>query len=326
MSTNELRPLPDPHTLEEAEHLVTEARQLLAQAQDIHDQALGAAIRYALRGGRRLVDVPELLGLTHAQVLRYLGRDDVSLLPHDPDAAVDLFLRYLPEIDRDDISWTRGARLCLQPTPAVERVAALAVRDGREFPYTVRMIGEGLVNRGVVQGAGNRSSVTRTYNGVRHKVWIMEAGVLENSDLAWSPDLRDPLARSLRATDHPDESGPTLRSEDARVAALRFLDLLGLVESSEGAGGLARFGAVKDDRLHIADPRAAVVAIAHIARTQDERFPWTEDLVQDGLRSMSALSVDGAGRVKVGRRVQGVLQRVWDLDRAFIPKQGTRRI
>ena len=326
MNWHELDKPREPRTLEEARELVDDARRLRVLADELHSQSLGAAIRVALRGGRRLSEVPDLLGLTYAQVHRYLGRDDLSLPPHDTDAAVDLFLRYLPEIDRDDISWTRADVLYLQPTPAVERVAAIAARDGREFPYTVRMIGEGLLKRGVVQGDGNRSSITRTHHGEKHKVWVMEALLLENSDLAWSPDLTDPLARSLRAIDHTPTPGKTFGSEEARVAALRFLDLLAVVEATPAFGGLDRFGAVKDDRLYIADPQYAVVTAKHIARTQHERFPWNVELVQAGLIAMSALSTDNAGRVKVGRRIQGKLQRVWDLDRTFIPKPGRRRI
>ncbi|MFJ6534485.1 hypothetical protein [Microbacterium sp. NPDC091662] len=326
VTANELEPFDEPHTLEEAQQLINEARRLRARAEDIHDQALGSAIRLALRGGRRLSEIPELLDITHSQARRYVGRDDVKLLPINLDAAVDVFLRYLSKIDRDDISWTRGDQLYIQPTAAVDRVAALAARDGREFPYTVRTIGEGLMNRGVVQGAGRRSSVTRTRHGEKHKVWVLEAILLEDIDLAWNADFTDPLARSFRALEHIPHTARTTAAEEARIAALRFLDYLALVETSSTFGGLERFGAVRSNRLYITDPTRTIHTLKNIARAQGEHFITTTPQVEAGLHAISALKMDSAGRLKVGRRIDGKLQRVWDLDRSFIPAAQARYI
>lgn len=310
MSTDELHPFPEPHTLEEAQQLVIRARRLLAQAQDVHDQALGAAIRVALRGGRRISDVPGLLELTYAQTRRYLGRDDLKLLPHDPDAAADMFLRYLPEIDRGDISWNHADELYIQPTPAVERVAALAARDGRTFPWSVRDVAEGLMRRGVVRGDGTRSSVSRTRNGQTLKVWAMELVVLTDLDLVWSPDFTDPLARSFRAIDHKfdtaDQKAAAQRRQPDPRAAQEFLRI---VRSSDAA----QFGEIRGDRIFM-HPQTAVARAIEIAAEEGQEFPYTASEIADGLHQMGALRVDGSNKRSVGRRIEGKLVRVWDID------------
>lgn len=320
MTSNELHPFDEPHTLEEAQLLVAEARRLRARAEEIHDQALGAAIRLALRDGRRMTDVPDVLNLTYAQTRRYLGRDDQKLLPINYSAAADLFLRYLLEIDRGDISWNRADQLYIQPTPAVHRVAALAARDGRTFPWSVRDVGRGLLTLGVVQGEGSKSSVSRTRNGQKVKVWAIELIALEDLDLVWSPFFGDPTARSFRAIDYKfDEIDRKEAAAAAAASAKRHPKPNPANEFLQAVreAGASEFGVIRGDRV-LMHPPTALQRVAEAAETLGRSFPYSTTEVADGLHAMGALHVDRENKRAVGRRIDGRLVRVWDVDLSLL--------
>lgn len=295
-----------PRNLEEAQQLVEEARRLRARGEDLHDQALGSAIRVALRDVQRLTAVPDVLNITYAQARRYVGRDDVSLLPINFSAAADYFFRYLPEIELDDISWVRGDHLLVQPTPATQRVKDRATRDGRQFPWNVRDIGEGLLNLGVVTGEGTHSSVTRTHNGVKRKVWVIERAALDDLESVWSPDFADPLARALRAIDQDHEEPDRDRGlGDSRTAAQELLLII-------RAAGASEFGIVRGDRV-LLHPAQTISRATSIATHEGRSFPHSTRQISEGLSLLGVLPSSSGKARTVGRRIDGKLVRVWDV-------------
>lgn len=295
-----------PRNLEEAQQLVEEARRLRARGEDLHDQALGSAIRVALRDVQRLTSVPDVLNITYAQARRYVGRDDVTLLPINFNAAADIFLRYLPEIELDDISWVRGDHLLVQPTPATQRVKDRATRDGREFPWNVRDIGEGLRKLGVVAGDGTRSSVTRTHNGIKRKAWVIERAILNDLDSAWSPNAVDPLDRALIAIEKNHEAHEQRRSRGInRDAAQELLHMIRVA-------GPAKFGIVRGDRL-LLHPSETMTHAESIAAREGLPFPYSTRQVSEGLDLLGVLPNTSGSHRTVGRRIDGRLVRVWDI-------------
>lgn len=306
MTTTEPQGFTTPRNLEEAQQLVDEARRLRARGEDLHDQALGSAIRVALREVQRLTAIPDVLNITYAQARRYVGRDDVSLLPINFSAAADYFLRYLPAIELDDISWVRGDHLFVQPTPATQRVKDRATRDGREFPWNVRDIGEGLLNLGVVAGQGTHSSVTRTHNGIKRKAWVIERAALDDLESVWSPDFADPLARALRSIDQErDETDGDLELGDNRTAAQELLLII-------RRAGASDFGIVRGDRV-LLHPAQTLSRATSIASREGRSFPYSTRQISEGLSLLEVLPPASGKSRTVGRRIDGKLVRVWDV-------------
>jgi hypothetical protein len=309
---NELEQFPEPRTLSDAQELVRDAQRLLMRAEEIHDFAMAQAIRLA-GNGRHPREIAEVLRLSPAQVHRYQGLDDPAA-PYSAVTAAEAFLRLLPIVPLDDISWIRKNRTLIEPGPAVRRAAGLSHQAGKPFPYTVRQIGEGLLARRLVEGsAPGRSTLIRTRNGRARSVWSIETVVLEDLEFSWDPDFDEDLAAFVRAVTHKpqprhshDPKQPTTTPRGTVAAARQFLELLGL-------DGLRASGMLKGERCYL-PPKLAVEAAQRSASRSGVPFVHTSAEIAAGLRDLNLIEVGRDGKSTVGRRIEGKLTRVWDLD------------
>lgn len=79
----------------------------------------------------------------------------------------------------------------------------------------------------------------------------------------------------------------------------------------------ARLGVIKDDRAYII-PSVALGTVMQVSQRADEIFDAPKDSIASALAAHNWLRVDGAGKRAVGRRIDGVLSRVWDIPLAVL--------
>lgn len=119
----ELTPFPTPASPEEARELVKRAGEMLTKATEIYNRAMGQAIRAAGRDGQHSDEIRNLLGISRAQYMRHLGGDDPRAHEYESEAA-GKFLRLLSFTTVDDIAWTSGGVLYIEPELALRSAAA----------------------------------------------------------------------------------------------------------------------------------------------------------------------------------------------------------